>query len=371
MSLCDAANPFFLAVITPALFQPYPSAPDEWMFAALMRADGTLKSTMEKHYDTPVPIGNGSQRRTWISLGRIWTRRRSLGVEAFGIVVHHRFPGDGDDGVWFLPFSSVRRRGWESGRRWGLVGEIRANIHANIAVPKAVRQRGRLSDVMARRNNSESKDPTLREILIKRLAAAVPASNTFNKTAGVDRYVCHAGTFSGPEPPGNSKRAENKATKFVELRAAHLSLYQFIHPHVYSANNSDKNQLKDDHFVLAMKAGGTAPEIILNTNHDWVSSVNSVGAPSYVYVQSYRSLGGGLFTSMSCEKLGSPTFLQIPRAHILFSLASFSGIHRQEVNSQLTVVTLCKDSFRLYDAFHCQRNALQLSLKELITLCGT
>ncbi|KAJ7463501.1 glycoside hydrolase family 5 protein [Mycena galericulata] len=38
--------------ITPALFQPYPSAPDEWTLATLMAADGTLQSTMETHYDT-------------------------------------------------------------------------------------------------------------------------------------------------------------------------------------------------------------------------------------------------------------------------------------------------------------------------------
>ncbi|KAJ7923857.1 glycoside hydrolase family 5 protein, partial [Mycena leptocephala] len=32
--------------------QPYPSAPDEWTLAQLMRADGTLEATMEKHYDS-------------------------------------------------------------------------------------------------------------------------------------------------------------------------------------------------------------------------------------------------------------------------------------------------------------------------------
>ncbi|KAF8180984.1 hypothetical protein K438DRAFT_2021257 [Mycena galopus ATCC 62051] len=39
-------------VITPALFQASPSAPDEWTLATLMRADGTLEATMEAHYDT-------------------------------------------------------------------------------------------------------------------------------------------------------------------------------------------------------------------------------------------------------------------------------------------------------------------------------
>ncbi|KAJ7440499.1 hypothetical protein B0H11DRAFT_2292887 [Mycena galericulata] len=40
------------AFITPALFQPYPSAADEYTLSTLMAADGTLQSTMENHYDT-------------------------------------------------------------------------------------------------------------------------------------------------------------------------------------------------------------------------------------------------------------------------------------------------------------------------------
>ncbi|KAF7315004.1 Glycoside hydrolase family 5 protein [Mycena indigotica] len=38
--------------ISPALFQAYPSANDEWSIATLMRADGTLQAKMEAHYDT-------------------------------------------------------------------------------------------------------------------------------------------------------------------------------------------------------------------------------------------------------------------------------------------------------------------------------
>ncbi|KAF8181023.1 glycoside hydrolase superfamily [Mycena galopus ATCC 62051] len=48
----DRAYGVNLGVITPALFQAYPSAPDEWTLATLMRADGTLEATMEAHYDT-------------------------------------------------------------------------------------------------------------------------------------------------------------------------------------------------------------------------------------------------------------------------------------------------------------------------------
>ncbi|KAF8197354.1 hypothetical protein K438DRAFT_1967597 [Mycena galopus ATCC 62051] len=39
-------------VITPVLFQAYPSMPGGWALATLMRTDGTLEATMEAHYDT-------------------------------------------------------------------------------------------------------------------------------------------------------------------------------------------------------------------------------------------------------------------------------------------------------------------------------
>ncbi|KAJ7478039.1 glycoside hydrolase family 5 protein [Mycena galericulata] len=38
--------------IAPALFEPYPSAADEWDLTTLMRADGTLQAKLEAHYDT-------------------------------------------------------------------------------------------------------------------------------------------------------------------------------------------------------------------------------------------------------------------------------------------------------------------------------
>lgn len=105
-----------------------------------------------------------------------------------------------------------------------------------------------------------------------------------------------------------------------------------------------------------------------NTHHDWIPLAASVGTPSYIYVRVYRQFGGALFSSMSCPKLACSAFLQIPRTHILFSLASFSKIKRQDVPTAghpLTLITLCKDSLALFDVFHTQRNALSLSLQEL------
>ncbi|KAF8178293.1 hypothetical protein K438DRAFT_1977929 [Mycena galopus ATCC 62051] len=67
-----------------------------------------------------------------------------------------------------------------------------------------------------------------------------------------------------------------------------------------------------------------------NTMHDWIPAVTSVGSPSYVYVLTYRQFTGPLFMSMACEKLPCPTVLQIPRTHVLFSLASFTNNTRQD-----------------------------------------
>ncbi|KAJ7151882.1 hypothetical protein C8R43DRAFT_1067439 [Mycena crocata] len=232
--------------------------------------------------------------------------------------------------------------------------------HQTKSMAKAVRQRGRSSTVMAARNAGMEDGPSLRESLLKRLAAAVPASDTFNKTTGVDRYVRHAGTFGGPE-------------KFVQLRAAAFASLQFLHPNMHSANITILNPLKPGHLVLAMKPSGvpSRPEIIVgevvtmytkNTNHDWIPQTTSVGTPSYVYVLVYKQVGGPLFTSMSCATLACPTYLQIPRSHLLFSLASFTGIDRQAIASAghpLTLLTLCADSFSLLQSFHVRRQVLQ------------
>lgn len=105
-----------------------------------------------------------------------------------------------------------------------------------------------------------------------------------------------------------------------------------------------------------------------NAHHDWIPLANRVGTPSYVYIKVYRQIGGRLFSSMSCQRLACSSFLQIPRTHILFSLASYSEIQRQDVpetSHPLTLVTLSEASLALFEAFHSRRNALNLSIKEL------
>ncbi|KAJ7755628.1 hypothetical protein DFH07DRAFT_959275 [Mycena maculata] len=213
-------------------------------------------------------------------------------------------------------------------------------LHQTKSTAKAVQQRGRASAKMLARDNGKPETdsgPSLHETLL-----------------------------NGSEPPAGTKRAENKKTvqaaaalKFVHLRATGLSQFQFIHSNVYSANISDLNPLKDGHFMLAMKpSASTRPEIILgevltmyskNTNHDWIAQTTSVGTPLYIYL------------------LGTSSFLQIPRTHLLFSLASFSKIQWQDIASKdpVALVTLCADSLALYQAFHQARSALQVSIQEL------
>ncbi|KAJ7483382.1 hypothetical protein FB451DRAFT_1234359 [Mycena latifolia] len=152
--------------------------------------------------------------------------------------------------------------------------------HQPKSTAKAVRKHGRMSTLMASRNEgntvtSAESGPSLRETLIKCLATAVPTSEAFNKTTGIDRYVRHAGTFSGSEVVvAGSKRAENKATvqavaasKFVQLRAAALSQFQVIHPNMYTGNINELHPLQDGHFVLAMAPGGAPFEIVVGEEY--------------------------------------------------------------------------------------------------------
>ncbi|KAJ7433413.1 hypothetical protein FB451DRAFT_1380348 [Mycena latifolia] len=261
--------------------------------------------------------------------------------------------------------------------------------HQTKSTAKAVRQHGRLSMVMVNRNNSGEpsatrRGPSLRERLIKKLASVVPASDTVNKTTGVDRYVRHAGTFGGSGVPANA-RTQNKATiqkvaatKFVEQRAKTLAGFQWVHDNMHLANITEYNPIKPGHFFIALKP--TSPEVILcevvtmytkNTMHDWIPAATSVGTPSYVYASVYLPFAGSTFTSMSCPTLACSTFLQIPRTHILFSLASFAGtIHRQDLRTTdgfpHALVTLCPGSQSLFTTLRAYQTSLFFAILELV-----
>ncbi|KAF7310457.1 Glycoside hydrolase family 5 protein [Mycena chlorophos] len=117
--------------ITPALFQPYPSAGDEWSLSQAMHADGTLQTTMENHYATFITEQDIAQI---VGAGLNWVRLPipfwavgtwpDVGTDAFGT-------GD-NGGTVTEPFLSavcwkyiVRMLGWA--RKYGL--RVNLDLH--------------------------------------------------------------------------------------------------------------------------------------------------------------------------------------------------------------------------------------------------
>ncbi|KAJ6594796.1 hypothetical protein B0H19DRAFT_1284500 [Mycena capillaripes] len=262
--------------------------------------------------------------------------------------------------------------------------------HQTKSTAQAVRQHGRLSTVLINGSHGASKaGPSLRETLIKKLAAVVPTSDTLNKTTGVDRYVRHAGTFGGTGLPGNA-RAQNKATvqgvaasKFLSLRGQALSGHQWIHENMHIANISDYNPLKPGDVVVALKPTGIAPlDVVLgevvtmytkNTMHDWIPMTTSIGTPSYICISVYSPVAGRIFTSMSCPKLACGSIIQIPRTHLLFSFASFNKIRRQDTPTAEegyphVLLTLCETSSALFQTFRKNRVSLHTAVQELVKM---
>ncbi|KAK7039864.1 hypothetical protein R3P38DRAFT_2514522 [Favolaschia claudopus] len=258
--------------------------------------------------------------------------------------------------------------------------------HQTKSTSKAVRQHGRLSTIMERRSKGTTESesgPSLREMLIQRLAVAVPAADTLNKTTGVDRYVRHAGTFGGSGAPSNV-RAQNKATvkgvaaaKFGAARVKAFKNLQWIHENMHLANITELNPLKPCDYVIVLKPGNGRPEVLLgtvvsmytkNTMHDWIPNAPHVGTPSYICVEAYRRFAGAMFSSIACERLSCPTVLQIPRTHLLFSLASYK-ITRQSLPTPEgyphTMATLCAASLDVFNTMHMNAAAFQAAVRAI------
>lgn len=77
--------------------------------------------------------------------------------------------------------------------------------------------------------------------------------------------------------------------------------------------------------------------------HGFIASTTALGETSYVAVQAFRQLVGTVYSSVACDALQRPTFLRIPRTHIILSFASYStAIRLQElVPGEVELVTLC------------------------------
>ncbi|KAJ7773286.1 glycoside hydrolase family 5 protein [Mycena metata] len=130
--------------ITPALFQAYPSAPDEWTLAALMRADGTLQKTMETHYDTFITEQDIAQIAgaglNWVRVPipfwaiNTWS---DVGTDATGATVAEPFL---DTVVW--PYI-VRLLGWA--RKYGL--RVNLDLHTAPGSQNGYNHSGKLGEV--------------------------------------------------------------------------------------------------------------------------------------------------------------------------------------------------------------------------------
>jgi hypothetical protein len=96
-----------------------------------------------------------------------------------------------------------------------------------------------------------------------------------------------------------------------------------------------------------------------NMNGSQPHRASSTGVLSYVYVKIFKSFAGNnMFSSMTCPSLSSSTILQVPRTHVLFSLASSAPkIASQEfkTRSRLQMATY---STTIFEAFRQRSNEL-------------
>lgn len=109
--------------------------------------------------------------------------------------------------------------------------------------------------------------------------------------------------------------------------------------------------------------------------HEWTPKVHDVGAISYVSIQVYAPVGGQNFSSIACHELDCATFLHLPAAHVLFSLASYSvdKIPLPLSGPAAWIIHICPASTEIFKAWQAMRDevasatrALQAALKRSI-----
>lgn len=107
------------------------------------------------------------------------------------------------------------------------------------------------------------------------------------------------------------------------------------------------------------------------SKHEWIPSAPSIGVLSYAYIRTFDAFAGkGMYSSLTCPSLSSSTILQIPRTHILLSLASSApGITSQELETAdghpFSLTTLDTYSLSAFKAFRLRSNELYEALKAL------
>ena len=107
------------------------------------------------------------------------------------------------------------------------------------------------------------------------------------------------------------------------------------------------------------------------SKHECIPSAPSIGVLSYVYVRTFNVFAGnGMFSSMSCPSLSSSTILQIPRTHVLFSLASSApNITSQKLKTTdghpFSLITLDTYSVSVFESFRQRSSGLYKAVKVL------
>ena len=107
------------------------------------------------------------------------------------------------------------------------------------------------------------------------------------------------------------------------------------------------------------------------SKHEWIPSAPSIGVLSYVYMRTFKIFAGkGMFSSLTCPSLSSSTILQIPRTHILLSLASSApNITSQELKTAdghpFSLITLDAYSVSAFEAFRLRSEELYEAVKAL------
>ncbi|KAF6742271.1 hypothetical protein DFP72DRAFT_1022703 [Ephemerocybe angulata] len=254
---------------------------------------------------------------------------------------------------------------------------------------KAVRKTGSASILMGMNPRTLQRfceqGPSLRETLISKLKGlANEAQRRIEQqqsSSGLTRQIRLTGTFAGG---ATTTQEQSKATvkavnanRFLQLRDQVLAPYRgVVHENLSTANINPINVLSTGHLVIALSPLAGSVEVFLgeviimysrgngkNAKHDWVPQIDNLGLASYIYVLKYIPMAGhSVFTALACPQLASPSFIQVPRTHLLFSLALYDSIDRSQSISisgrRFGLITLCPNASSLFTALENRRHSL-------------
>ncbi|KAI0690476.1 hypothetical protein BC835DRAFT_1307880 [Cytidiella melzeri] len=242
-------------------------------------------------------------------------------------------------------------------------------------------------------SNLPSEQPqteTLRKTLVAHLASLTynAISSTSTLSSGITRHVRHTGSYQA-STSGTREGQKRTIQAVSSSRAQAFGTLQSIHPNMHDANITSFYPLRPGNFVLVWQSADLASrktELMLGrvvtlytknnsraSKHAWTHSVDSIGMPLYVAVQTYTVFTGSTYSSNSCKSLDCPTFLNVPRTHVVFSLASFERTiltHTISLGAQeIDTVTLCTESTQLLLTLTLRQDDLSKSIKRLCELC--